>query len=89
MADYAQTASAHLDAWDKLLDAYDQIGESLPLLSEYEAIFQDSPHMLHALELMYVDILNFHQQALRFFNGKRMFNSPSYVALLSKLRRMA
>ncbi|KAF2658989.1 C2H2 domain-containing protein [Lophiostoma macrostomum CBS 122681] len=65
------TASAHLDAWDKLLDAYDQIGENLPLLSEYESIFRNDPHMLQALVLMYTDILDFHQRAMRFFIGKR------------------
>jgi hypothetical protein len=29
-----------------------------------------SPNMLHALELIYIDILEFHQNALRFFKGK-------------------
>jgi hypothetical protein len=53
------------------LDAYEQIGEQLPLLQEYEALFHHNPHMLQALELMYIDILNFHQDALRFFSGKR------------------
>ena len=53
-----------------LLDAYEQIGEHLPLLQEYEALFHHSPHMVQSLELMYMDILEFHQDAMRFFSGK-------------------
>jgi hypothetical protein len=53
-----------------LLEAYENIGEQLPLLSEYETVFRENPHMIHALEMMYIDILEFHQHALRFFSGK-------------------
>jgi hypothetical protein len=59
-----------VESFDTLLDAYEQIGEQLPLLSHYESLFYTSPHMINALELMYVDILEFHQQALKFFSGK-------------------
>ncbi|ORY16158.1 C2H2 domain-containing protein [Clohesyomyces aquaticus] len=72
------TASTFADSFDTLLDAYEQIGECLPMLSEYEGLFSQNPHMLHALELMYVDILEFHQHAMRFFTGKvwkRFFRS--------------
>lgn len=67
---YSQTASNFVDSFDTLLDAYEQIGEQLPLLAEYESLFHESPHMLEALELMYIDILEFHQHALRFYSGK-------------------
>jgi len=53
------------------LDAYYQIGEQLPLLQEYEDMFDGNPHMVLALESMYIDILEFHQQAMRFFSGGR------------------
>jgi hypothetical protein len=66
-----QTASTFADSFEILLDAYEQIGERLPLLSEYESLFHTSPHMINALELMYIDILDFHQQAMKFFSGKR------------------
>ncbi|KAF2474163.1 C2H2 domain-containing protein [Lindgomyces ingoldianus] len=72
------TASTLADSFDTLLDAYEQIGECLPLLSEYESLFRQNPYMLQALELIYMDILEFHQHALRFFTGKvwkRFFRS--------------
>ena len=30
--------------------------------------------MRHALELMYIDILEFHQHAMRFFSGKGIYS---------------
>ncbi|KAF2680197.1 C2H2 domain-containing protein [Lentithecium fluviatile CBS 122367] len=72
------TASNFTDSFDVLLDAYEQIGEQLPLLQEYEDLFHHSPHMIQALVLMYIDILEFHQNAIRFFSGKlwrRFFRS--------------
>lgn len=59
------------DAFEALVDAYGQIGEQLPLLSEYEALFQTSPYMINVLYLMYIDILDFHSQALKFVSGRR------------------
>ena len=65
-----QTASAFADSFEILLDAYQHIGECLPLLSEYESLFRDHPYMLDALVLVYIDILDFHRRAMRFFQGK-------------------
>ncbi|KAJ4302641.1 hypothetical protein N0V90_001530 [Kalmusia sp. IMI 367209] len=65
------TASTVSDSFETLLDAYYQIGEQLPLLQEYERLFEENPYMVQALELMYIDILDFHQQAMRFFSGGR------------------
>jgi hypothetical protein len=70
-AKLTQTANNFTDSLEILLDAYEQIGEHLPLLQEYEALFHHSPHMIQSLELMYIDILQFHQDAMRFFSGKR------------------
>jgi hypothetical protein len=53
-----------------ILEAYEQIGEHLPLLMEYESLFHANPHMVKALEMMYIDILDFHQHAIRFVSGK-------------------
>jgi hypothetical protein len=50
-----------------LLEAYAQIGESLPLLADYESLFGENSHMIDALQWIYVDILAFHQRAIRFF----------------------
>ncbi|KAL5380194.1 hypothetical protein DPSP01_007994 [Paraphaeosphaeria sporulosa] len=65
------TASTVADSFETLLEAYYEIGEQLPLLQEYEQLFKENPHMIQALELMYLDILEFHQQAMRFFSGGR------------------
>lgn len=39
------------------------------MMSEYESMFGDNSHMVKALEWIYIDILTFHQRALRFFQG--------------------
>lgn len=69
----SKTASNLSDSFETLLDAYERIGEQLPLLQEYEALFWDNPHMIDVLEMMYMDILEFHQDALKFFSGKCEF----------------
>ncbi|KAF1829385.1 C2H2 domain-containing protein [Decorospora gaudefroyi] len=79
------TASTFTDSFEILLDAYERIGEQLPLLSEYDSLFHTSPHMIGALELIYIDILEFHQQAMKFFSGRlwtRFFKS-----ILAEYRR--
>ncbi|RYN46116.1 hypothetical protein AA0118_g12682 [Alternaria tenuissima] len=90
------TASTFADSFDSLLDAYERIGEQLPLLAEYHSLFSNSPHMVDALELIYVDILDFHQQACKFFSGRlwvRFFKSmwknfhTKFDGILSSLRR--
>ncbi|KAF2261162.1 C2H2 domain-containing protein [Lojkania enalia] len=90
------TASTTADSFETLLDAYQQIGEVLPMLEAYEDLFNRSPHMLNALELMYIDILEFHRHALRFFSGKlwkKFFRSmwkdfgTKFNGILSNLRR--
>jgi uncharacterized protein YhaN len=80
-----QTASTVTDSFETLLEAYYEIGEQLPLLQEYEKLFKENPHMVEALELMYIDILEFHQQAMRFFSGGRKFTYPVYFLDLSSL----
>ncbi|CAN9219825.1 unnamed protein product [Alternaria alternata] len=90
------TASTFADSFDSLLDAYERIGEQLPLLAEYHSLFSESPHTIDALELIYIDILDFHQQACKFFSGRlwvRFFKSmwknfhTKFDGILSSLRR--
>lgn len=69
LANHDQSASNWIDSFDTILDAYENISEQLPLLAEYETLFHQNPQMVGALELMYVDILEFHQEALLFFGG--------------------
>jgi hypothetical protein len=52
---------------DTLLDAYEQIGENIPPLMQYNALFVNNSNMRKVLELYYGDILEFHRRALAFF----------------------
>ena len=78
LANYNQSASNWIDSFDIILDAYENISEQLPLLSEYESLFRQNPKMIGALELMYVDILDFHLHALQWFSGKGKYQRSFY-----------
>lgn len=52
-----QVASTWAESFDTILDAYQQIGEQIPLLQQYQALFDHSPHMQRVLEMIYTDIL--------------------------------
>jgi len=62
-----KVASNFAEGFDTLLSAYEQIGESIPLVEQYRALFTGSSHMDEALALVYGDILEFHRRALRLF----------------------
>lgn len=63
-----QIARVHLESFDKLLDAYSQIGEAIPGLLAYKTTFERHPTLAAVLEDYYSDILRFHQEALEVFN---------------------
>ncbi|KAH6873889.1 hypothetical protein B0T10DRAFT_233779 [Thelonectria olida] len=67
-------ARAHLDSFDKLLDAYSQIGDAIPGLLAYRATFERHPTLAAVLEDYYSDILRFHQEALEVFNRSKWKN---------------
>jgi hypothetical protein len=67
----------YVDSFEDLLEAYELIGEQMPLLLERESLFRNNSRMNKVLELIYMDILKFHRQALRFFQG----NSQSIIAV--------
>jgi len=46
------------------------MGEHLPLLTQYEALFGSSSEMCRVLALIYADILSFHKRAVRLVAGK-------------------
>jgi hypothetical protein len=81
VANLCKTGSVYVDSFEDLLEAYELIGEQLPLLLEREALFRHHPYMAKALESIYMDILEFHQQALRFFSGNSQYiDSSCYEA---------
>ena len=71
-----KVASAWADAFDTLLDAYQQLAENIPLLEQYHSLFETNPRILSILAVIYEDILEFHQTALR------VFKRPSNITLL-------
>ncbi|EUC34823.1 hypothetical protein COCCADRAFT_92467 [Bipolaris zeicola 26-R-13] len=69
---FVWVASTFHEAFDALLDAYQRIGEHMPLLAQYEDYFRNHPQMTRVLRLMYEDILKFHFKAMKYFQ-KRMW----------------
>lgn len=91
-----KVASNFAHAFDTLLDAYEQIGEALPLLEQYAELFKDNKFMINALVEIYGDILEFHARALRVFTWptwRQIFRSiwkdfdARFKHTLSNLRR--
>jgi hypothetical protein len=56
--------------FESILEAYEDIGEHMPLFQRYERLFPQEQQIGNALELIYVDILRFHQKAVKFLSGK-------------------
>jgi len=65
------------EAFEALIGAYSEIGEHMPLLEQYEALFGANPDMGRVLALIYADILEFHKKAMRFFRGKSKLTSQN------------
>ncbi|KAK3339412.1 hypothetical protein B0H65DRAFT_299455 [Neurospora tetraspora] len=61
-------ASTHLQSLDRLLDMYCDIEENLAGLVHYEATFERNTRLGPVLEDYYLDVLNFHKEALAVFN---------------------
>ena len=62
-----QIASNYFDGYDKLLDAFHEIGSCLPQFHDVADIFQCSDTIANYLALFYAEIIEFHYQAMRFF----------------------
>ncbi|KAJ6007433.1 ankyrin repeat-containing protein [Penicillium herquei] len=58
---------SYSEAFTSLLDTYQLIGESLPMLDKCRGFLESSPYVRQALVSIYHDILDFHHQALRYF----------------------
>jgi hypothetical protein len=52
------------------MDAYQRIGEHIPLLGQYESYFRNQPQMFQLLRLIYEDILDFHWKAMKYFKRR-------------------
>ncbi|ORY19419.1 hypothetical protein BCR34DRAFT_128195 [Clohesyomyces aquaticus] len=63
-------AGSYSDALNTLLDAYEEVGEHMPLLIQYEAMVSQSPSLQEILGLVYKDILTFHCKAMKHFRQR-------------------
>ncbi|KAE8440873.1 hypothetical protein EG329_006360 [Mollisiaceae sp. DMI_Dod_QoI] len=63
-----QIASKAINTFDALLDAYQRIGASLPVLSAIDEMFYSKPHVQQVLANIYEDILDFHKRSVVFFS---------------------
>lgn len=71
-----QVASTWAESFDTLLDAYKQLAENIPLLGQYQELFKSDHVMASILAIIYEDILEFHQVALRVFKQSSMSYKP-------------
>ena len=62
-----QVASNYFDGYDKLLDAFYEIGSCLPQFQDIANMYQCSGTIANYLALFYAEIIDFHYQAMRFF----------------------
>ncbi|KAF4859793.1 Vegetative incompatibility protein HET-E-1 [Colletotrichum siamense] len=72
-------AKTHLDTFDKLLNIYSQIGDTIPGLLEYKSTFETRPTLMIVLHDYYSDILRFHELALKVFTRPRWKDLVSAV----------
>ncbi|KAI4598575.1 hypothetical protein KJ359_002988 [Pestalotiopsis sp. 9143b] len=62
-----QTTSIVDTAFSEVLNAYENLGDALPLLEQYRDLFRNQRHMSRNLEKIYDDILEFQRIILRYF----------------------
>jgi hypothetical protein len=65
-----QTASAWSESLNSVLNAYQDIGDEMPLLADYQELFSSNAHMREVLVMIYSDILEFHREAMLHFNKR-------------------
>ncbi|KAI0976556.1 hypothetical protein F4678DRAFT_413747 [Xylaria arbuscula] len=62
--------SDYLNAFDKLIDAYGRIAETMPRLRNLGDAFKNNPTLLTKLALYYAEVLEFHRRAYKFVRRK-------------------
>ncbi|CAO2653801.1 Nn.00g032120.m01.CDS01 [Neocucurbitaria sp. VM-36] len=64
------TASSYAEALNTLLDAYQEIGEHIPLLQQYESQLKNNPYIQELVGLIFKDVLIFHRKAMKHFRQR-------------------
>ncbi|KAI8271285.1 Zinc finger protein [Colletotrichum sp. SAR11_239] len=67
-------AKTHIEVFDKLLDAYDRIGDAIPGLLFYKDLFREHEIMRVVMQDYYSDILKFHGEAIKVFQRSKFKN---------------
>ncbi|VBB81748.1 Putative protein of unknown function [Podospora comata] len=67
-----QIGSSFVEAFTELLSIYESLGEELPLVQQYEAIFSKDSDMKRVLAYLYKDVLEFHHRALKYFQQPKL-----------------
>lgn len=80
-----QVANTYIKSLDKILDAFQRIGENLPRFENYAKIFYDNQQMQKVISLMYEDILNFHRFTLKFFRKRGNGLAPYIYRLTAQV----
>jgi tetratricopeptide (TPR) repeat protein len=65
-----QLAEEYTNVFDKLIDAYSQIGQAMSRFDRLEAAFGNDPNFKAVLGMIYEDILEFHRRAYKFFRRR-------------------
>jgi hypothetical protein len=65
-----QIAHDHVDAYDKLIAIYSQIGRALSRFDRLYAVLKNDCGFQEVLGLVYTDILAFHECAYKFFERR-------------------
>ncbi|KAI0123678.1 hypothetical protein BJ170DRAFT_640053 [Xylariales sp. AK1849] len=83
-------ASTYSDALHGVLDAYQEIGEQMPLLIGYQQLFTGNSHMRQVLEMIYYDILEFHREAIKHFKQKvwKQVFQATWRGFISKIKHI-
>ncbi|EPS38865.1 hypothetical protein H072_7365 [Dactylellina haptotyla CBS 200.50] len=71
---------------EKLMDMFERIGDVLPRFSSYAKLFPNEAYLLHALSLVYIDILEFCTAAKQvFLKGRDAKNKSGVFSPSAKL----
>lgn len=65
-----QLSSEYLSSFEKLMDAYAQIAETIPRCDRLRTAFKDDTGFQELIAMFYADILDFHRRAYKFFRAK-------------------
>lgn len=75
-------AADYTSSFETLLRAYARIAEALPRFDRYSDTFPDADFQ-SVLALIYVDILEFHRRAYKFFRRRGLYRLADQAELLA------